>query len=68
MTDRLLRTEEVIEICGVSRAAIYVLMGKGKFPKPRQIGPRSNRWLESEILEWMTCLPRAGDREDMKAA
>ena len=59
MTDRLLRTSDVLERTSVSRRTIYDWMRDGLFPRPIQIGPRAVRWLESEVDEWFASRPRA---------
>jgi len=50
---RLLRLKEVVRMVGLSRSTIYNYMNEGKFPKHRNIGPRSVAWLDTEIHEWI---------------
>ena len=57
--DRLLRRPEVELMTGLSCSTIYRLMSKGKFPRPKRIGPQAVGWLISEIRQWMTDTPRA---------
>jgi prophage regulatory protein len=50
---RLLRLKEVVRMVGLSRSTIYNYVNDGKFPKHRNIGPRSVGWLDTEIHEWI---------------
>ena len=56
---RLVRLDDVLRICGVSKAHIYRLVAKREFPAPVRVGPRAARWRLSEIVEWMNELPTA---------
>ena len=56
---RLIRLDEVLRICGVSKAHVYRLVAKGEFPTPVRVGPRAARWKLSDVLEWMDGLPIA---------
>ena len=47
--DKILRRKQVEVLTGLPRSSIYDLIGKGKFPKPIAIGPRSVGWLLSEL-------------------
>ena len=50
MTDRLLKTREVMAMLGVARSTIYEWIAAGKIPAPVKIGIRGdNRWWQSEI-------------------
>ena len=62
-SERLLRIEEVMQITGLPKSTIYNKIHKGTFPKPYRVGPRSVRWKESEIIDWMNRLPRATNRQ-----
>lgn len=54
MNDRFLSLPEVQHIAGnKSRVTIWRWVRDGIFPKPRQIGPNSIAWLESELDEWV---------------
>ena len=61
--DRLLTLADVKARLGISRTMIYRLMGQGRFPKPLKLGDRSNRWLESEIEDWLLSRERANINE-----
>ena len=49
MSYNLLRLPDVLERTGLSRASIYVHVGKGVLPPPVKIGERSAAWPETEI-------------------
>jgi prophage regulatory protein len=51
--DRLVRMRELIKIVSMSRANIYLLMNKGKFPKNFKIGQQTAVWRLSVIEEWI---------------
>ena len=59
MEEKLLRLGEVREIVGVAKSTIYAMMAHNRFPRPLQIGPKSVRWRESEIAEWLESRPRS---------
>ena len=51
--DRLLTNKQITAETGISRSTIYRLLRNGAFPKPIRIGPRSMRWLASDIKAWL---------------
>lgn len=51
--ERFLRLPEVIKLTGYKRAMIYVMIGRGEFPKQRRLGANCVVWLETEIRAWM---------------
>lgn len=44
---------QVIELTGQSRSNIYLLMGKGLFPKSIKLSQRSVGWLQNDINNWI---------------
>ena len=58
-TDRLLRRGDVEALVGLSRSAIYSKMNLGTFPRPKDVGSGSVRWLLSDVVDWMQQLPTA---------
>ena len=58
ITDRLLRIEEVVGRCALSRPTLYRWIKGELFPRPLKIGPRAVRWRESEIKAWLEARPR----------
>jgi len=61
MSNNILRLNEVIKRCSLSRSSIYAFIAQNKFPKQISLGERSVGWLESEISNWIT--ERAEQRE-----
>lgn len=52
-SERLLRLSEVENRTGFKRTKIEDEIRKGNFPQPVRFGPRANRWVESEISQWI---------------
>jgi len=53
MSDRILRRPEVEACTGLSRSTIYLMMTRGEFPRPVQIGARAVGWSEAAIAAWL---------------
>ena len=64
---RILRLPEVKRLVGLGRSAIYERIGRGEFPRPVRLGPRSVGWHAAEIEAWIAALPFA-DAGAAKAA
>ncbi|MBK6008678.1 AlpA family phage regulatory protein [Ramlibacter ginsenosidimutans] len=47
--DALLKKEEVLRRTGISNSGLYLIMAEGRFPRPVRVGPRTVRWVESEV-------------------
>ena len=62
---KLLTLKNVMDMTSLSRTTIYELVKEGKFPQPVKPGPRSTRWLESEVLAYIEALPRGVDIDPM---
>lgn len=58
--DAMLRYPEVERRIGLSRVTIWRKVRAGTFPAPRELGPNSVGWLESEIEAWRESRPRRG--------
>ncbi len=58
--DAMLRYPEVERRTGLSRVTIWRKVRAGTFPAPRELGPNSVGWLESEIEAWRESRPRRG--------
>ena len=52
MTDKILRTREVMERTGLSRTTIWRKVRAGKFPAPLQLTENAVGWPESRISKW----------------
>ncbi len=57
---KYMRIEEVLEMTGVTRSTLWRWQRKGVFPKLRQIGPGTVRFVRAEILDWVESRPVAG--------
>ncbi len=51
LSDRFVRLPDVINITGLSRAAIYAKAAQGTFPHAYQIHTRTVAWSERELHE-----------------
>ncbi|MGB9154195.1 MAG: AlpA family transcriptional regulator [Alphaproteobacteria bacterium] len=49
----ILRLPDVMKRVGLKRAAIYLRVAQGNFPKQISLGGRAVGWLESEIDAWL---------------
>lgn len=56
---RLIRLPEVIARVGIKRSMIYRLMGEGRFPRSRSLGPKCAVWVENEIDAWVKSVAEA---------
>ena len=54
---------EVEGLVRLKKSALYRLLNDpdSDFPRPLKIGPKAIRWRRSEINEWLSSRPRAGD-------
>ena len=57
---RVLRLQEVLDLISISRASHFAKLDKESksydptYPKPISVGKRSMRYVEKEIVEWLT--------------
>lgn len=56
--DRLIKRPEVCRVAGLSPSTLYrriqTMEGPGaRFPRPIRTGPRSSRWSENAVLDWI---------------
>ncbi len=64
----LLRIQDVVAKCGITRAWIYILMRDGRFPAPMRVGVRAVRWRASAIDQWINEREAAGEWSADRAA
>jgi prophage regulatory protein len=50
---RILRTNELAEMLGVSRVTLWRWERQGLLPAKRRLGPNTVGWLASEIEAWL---------------
>jgi prophage regulatory protein len=60
---RILRLPEVINRVGLKRAAIYLYVKQGQFPKQVNLGLRAVGWIEHEIDAWVAARIEVTRRE-----
>jgi prophage regulatory protein len=51
--ERLLKVEEVAKKFAVSVRKVWRFIGEAGFPKPIKLGPKTTRWSEQEINEFI---------------
>ena len=59
-TERLIRIDEVLHICGFSRSSLYASIQKGEFPAQVKLSKKSSAWVYSEVTAWVSA--RAAER------
>lgn len=57
---RLIRIEEVLHICGISRSSLYASIQNGSFPAQVKLSKKASAWVYSEVVAWVTS--RAAER------
>ena len=50
---KIIKIPKVIEMTGLSKSTIYVLISRGEFPAQIKLSERASGWLESSIDEWI---------------
>jgi prophage regulatory protein len=55
---KILRTPDVLDVTGLSRATIWRKERAGTFPKRVRLGANAIGWRSDEIDKWLTSLPR----------
>ncbi len=59
---KAIQLSSVIELTSLSRTTILRLAQKGKFPQPFKIADRTNVWLESDVINYISeCMNEKGD-------
>ena len=51
--NNILRLNDVIKRCGISRTTIYRMVNKGNFPAPVKLTSRSSGWICDEVSSWL---------------
>lgn len=51
--DRILRSNEVVSLTGLSRTTLWRLERTGDFPQRRRLSSFAVGWVLSEVLEWL---------------
>jgi prophage regulatory protein len=51
---RMIKLARVVEMTGLGKTTIYELQKEGRFPMRVQLTSNSVRWVEEEVLAWLT--------------
>lgn len=60
---RLMRRQEVQQVCGISRSLLYSMVAERRFPQPFRINERAVGWREADVREWLASRPTASHTE-----
>ena len=63
---RLLRFAEVMERVGLGRSQLYRRIAEGDFPEPVRVGPKSIRFREDDVQQWIDSRPRRNTVVDVE--
>ena len=58
---RLMRLEEVLHLCGISKSTLNDLIAIGEFPRPVRISARAVGWWAWEVWAWLKARPPAAE-------
>lgn len=58
--NKLLPVGEVLALTGIGRSNLYLLVGRGLFPRPVQITKRRVGWRAASVVQWIEARPQAG--------
>ena len=50
---KIIRIKDTLEISGLSRSSMYLLIKTGDFPQQVSLGARSVGWVDYEIHDWV---------------
>ena len=53
MTTKLIRLEEVSNLTGLKKSALYRRISENTFPSPIKLGGKASRWSLVEIQQWI---------------
>ena len=54
---RLVKREEVLSLCAISKSNLYKMIEREEFPRPVRIGPRAVAWRQSDVTTWLKDRP-----------
>ncbi|MCH9647757.1 MAG: AlpA family phage regulatory protein [Deltaproteobacteria bacterium] len=61
---RILRTNQVIHLLGISRVTLWRWERKGLFPPKVRLGPNVVGWKETDLDAWLDSKSQAGAQGD----
>lgn len=53
MSEILIRLTTVLDMVGFASSTVREWVSKGEFPQPIRVHGKSNRWLKSEVEQWI---------------
>ena len=62
-TTYLLKLNDVLNLCQLSKSTLYRMIRAGDFPEPVALNKRAVAWKTEEIEAWIDGLPRASERD-----
>jgi prophage regulatory protein len=66
--ERMYDLRDVERFTALNASTIYRRIKAGRFPAPRQIGPKRVAWFESDLLAWQRALPHGTKGADHSPA
>ena len=57
--ERLMRRDEVLHLCGISKSTLDEMVRTGVFPRPVRINQRAVGWRVRDVLDWLASRPIA---------
>ena len=57
-SEQLIKLNQVLQACAISRSAMYEMIARNEFPVPVQVGRRAVAWRQKEVLEWIRSRPK----------
>lgn len=54
---RILRRDEVLKICALSKTTMYAMIKAQRFPAPVRTGVRRVGWRQADVERWLDSLP-----------
>ena len=52
----LLKISDVCERTSLGKSTIYDMVNAGTFPAPISVGPKTSRWMSSDLDKWFSSL------------
>ncbi len=57
---KIIKIPEVIEMTGLSKSTIYVLISRGEFPAQLKLSERASGWTLSSVEDWIDSRQKGG--------
>lgn len=66
LVERLIRIDEVLHICGLSRSSVYASIQRGEFPTQVKLSKKASAWLYSEVVAWVAARSAARQQSSIE--